>query len=615
MTTAYGTLAYGVVLGLGTMTALAFVSLGLRRSSEPGRPFMFAFAFLSGVGAVSTWIIVELHTSETVDEYRLWFMVFGLLSLLLVVALVLVVATWTRAIPRLAQIAFGAATVVIGALQIVLPDGLLVDEIVALRPVGLFGESFVVHVADRSAWRTVLDVYLVLTLVLIVVALGVHARRGRRLESVVISLALLVMLTFAAYDSLVDDGVVDTPYLAPFGGALVAVAGLVLIDGRVARAERKVAQNSVRLEQTVVERTAALIAANDELNQQLARQRVTTQRLEVLTAEFERGNQLVGPGLDGAATAARIESILETLGSILGLRRAALRLSDRELPDVLPSISEWTDADCPLDDAAPERMSEPVTMEGAMLGSLEVEPRDSQQLGDEELRYVRLAAKHLAGFVHRTELDGLVAADAVDLERHRIARDLHDSVTQRLYSMAFLAEAAKRQLDEEPEIVADTVERIRTLLLTSLSELRVLLFELQPQSLDAARLRQLLEQLVETVAAGFDARVDAELADVPALPRNVKLGMYRLAQESLSNAVRHSHADTITVCLQHDGVETVLAVSDTGVGFDPAGVRRGHGLGNLEERAASIGARLDIHSVAEVGTVVTVNWQPARTGT
>ena len=163
----------------------------------------------------------------------------------------------------------GIATVVVGTLQLVVSDGLLADVIVELRSVELFGETFVVHEASTSAWRPVLDIYLIATFLMIVASLAVHFRRGRRAESVVMSIGLIVLLGFAAYDSLVDEGVVDTPYLTPFGGVVIAVAGAVLIASRLSRAERQVAEQSVRLEQTVVERTAALIAANDELNEQL----------------------------------------------------------------------------------------------------------------------------------------------------------------------------------------------------------------------------------------------------------------------------------------------------------------------------------------------------------
>ncbi len=611
MTTAYGTLAYGVSLGVQALTSVLFVSIGLRRSRGAGRPFMFSFALLTGLGAFATWNIVDMHTSSSVGDYREAFEVFGVIGLLSVVSVVLVVATWTGNVPRWALVAFGIATVVVGTLQLVVSDGLLADVIVELRSVELFGEIFVVHEASTSAWRPVLDVYLLASLLMVVVSLAVHFRRGRRAESAVMSVGLIVLLGFAAYDSLVDEGVVGTPYLAPFGGVVIAVAGAVLISGRLSRAERQVAEHSVRLEQTVVERTAALIAANDELSEQLARQRLTMRRLERLTEEFERGNQLVGPGAGAEETRGVVVSLLETLGTLFGLRRVDLRLNDTDASDALPAVSEWV-AD-PSDPSEPAGGSddvviETVAMEGQTLGTLDVVPGPSVPFGDEERRYVRLAAEHLAGFVHRTELDSMIAANAVDVERHRIARDLHDSVTQRLYSVAFLADAAQRQLSTGSSDAEDTVRRIRSLLLTSLSELRVLLFELQPQSLDATRFPQLIEQLVETVAAGVDGDVEAHVAEIPVLPRHVKLGMYRLAQESLSNAVRHSGAGSIAVRVGHDQGTTFLVVSDTGSGFDPERVTQGQGLRNLEERAGSIGAELLIDSHSAVGTTVTVNW-------
>ena len=608
MTTAYGTLAYGVSLGVLAMTSVLFVSIGMRRSREPDQPFMFAFALMTGLGALATWNVVDLHTSSSVGEYRSAFELFGVISLLSAVSLVLVVATWTGNIPRWALVAFGIATVAVGTLQLVVSDGLLADVIVELRSVELFGETFVVHEASTSAWRPVLDVYLIATFLMIVASLAVHFRRGRRAESMVMSIGLIVLLGFAAYDSLVDQGVVDTPYLTPFGGFVIAAAGAVLIAGRLSRAERQVAEQSVRLEQTVVERTAALIAANDELSEQLARQRLTMRRLERLTEEFERSNQLVGPAAGVDETRSVVASLLETLGTLFGLRSVHLRLCDADASDPLPAVSEWVSGTLEPAGGSDDVVIENVAMEGKTLGSLDVVPGPSVPFGDEERRYVRLAAEHLAGFVHRTELDSLIAANAVDVERHRIARDLHDSVTQRLYSVAFLADAAQRQLAAGSGDAEDTVRRIRSLLLTSLSELKVLLFELQPQSLDATRFPQLIEQLVETVAAGVDGDVEADVAEIPVLPRHVKLGMYRLAQESLSNAVRHSGARSIAVRVGHDQGTTFLVVSDTGTGFDPERVTQGQGLRNLQERAANIGAELLIDSRSEVGTTVTVNW-------
>lgn len=609
MTDSYGTLAYGVALGVLAMTAVSFIAIGVRRPYGPSRPFMLAFAAMTAISALAAWNLVELHTSSTVEEYTDNFEVFGLLGLFAAVSIVLVVAAWTGAIPRWALIGFGVSSVVVGIFQFALPNGLLADEITALRSVELFGETFVVHEATTSPWRPLLDVYLVASVMMILVALAIHFRRGRRAESVVMSAGLVVLLAVGAYDSLVDEGVVDTPYLAPFGGVVIAIAGAVLVSGRISRAEAQIARHSVELEQMVVERTAALIAANDDLNEQLARQRVTVRRLETLTEQFERSNQVVGPGVDAAETRMLIASVLETLGSMLGLRRAALRLDVVDETDALPSISEWIDERIGAS-VESVTIAEPVIMEGEVLGSLEVASMEAVRLGDEELRYVRLAAKHLAGFVHRAELESVIAANAVDVERHRIARDLHDSVTQRLYSVAFLAEAAERQLETEPVAARDTVQRIRTLLLTSLSELRVLLFELQPQSLDSTRFPQLIEQLVDTVGAGVDADVEADVDEIPVLPRDVKLGMYRLAQESLSNAVRHSGADSISVRVCHHQGVTTMAVRDSGVGFDLARVERGHGLRNLEDRAASIGARVHIESTTDVGTEVTVDWEP-----
>jgi len=620
MTTAYGTLAYGLAGGVVAMAAVYFGAIGTRGPAGPGRPFMFSFMLSSVIVALSAWNLVVMQTSSSVEEYSSQFQLFGLLGLAGITAIVALVATWTQAIPRWALIAFGLATIVVLAVQLVLPNGLLIDEITGLRDVDLFGERFVVQEGPRSPWRPLLDIYLLGTVVLIVAALIVRHRRGARADTVVIAVGLAVLLGFSGYDSLVDEGVVDTPYLSPFGGVFIAVAGAVLVSDRIARAERSLGTRAAELEQTVVERTAALVAANDDLAERLELENRTVRRLERLTSRFETSNQLSGPGSDLDETSEVLGAVLATLGEVLDASRVEFRLDQSDgasESEVLPRRVEWCDDATGVNGTAdpspvgvPSATTEAVVIEGRELGSIEIQPRAGAPFGVDEHRYLRLTSEHLAGFVKRVELNELIAANAVDIERHRIARDLHDSVTQRLYSVAFLADAAQRQLLTEPQLVADTVGRIRSLLRTSLSELRVLLFELRPQSLDAARLPQLIEQLVDTVATGADVHVEADVQQIPALPREAKLGMYRLAQEALSNAVRHSGADSVTVSVSHDDGVTTLAVRDGGDGFEPQRVSGGHGLQNLRERASSIGADLAIDSRVGDGTDVVIRWAP-----
>ncbi len=420
-----------------------------------------------------------------------------------------------------------------------------------------------------------------------------------------------VTVAVALYDSLVDGGTVDTPYLAPFGAVFVVLVAAWHLARRVADAERSLASQATELEATVIDRTAALIASNRRLEHQVAQQRETARRLTALAEQFESVNALAldHDGLDEVE--AELGRVLANLGDLLGVGGVRLRVDGIEGSTGWPNDVRWgddSDGDHGREEDAVVPDVEPLVMGTRSLGELVVQPIDGQTLGEDERRYIELTADHLAGFVSRLELSDRIAATAVDVERHRIARELHDSVTQKLYSIAFLADAVPLQLDREPGRAAETVQRMRELLLSSLAELRTLLFELQPEALDAAGLSQLIEQLAAMFEHTARGRIQHDVDPMPSLPPTVKLAFYRIAQESLSNATRHGGSDLVEIELGHEGGVVRLMVRDAGVGGVEAAEGRGQGLRNMRERAASVGADLTIDSVAGVGTTVTLRW-------
>ena len=188
--------------------------------------------------------------------------------------------------------------------------------------------------------------------------------------------------------------------------------------------------------------------------------------------------------------------------------------------------------------------------------------------------------------------------------------ELHDSVTQRMYSVAFLAAAAVHQAslggpDDGTDEMPQLLRRIRELILSSLAELRVLLLELRPHSLVETEMPVLLEQLADNFAGGCDADIVITASRTPDMTITAKSALYRICQEALSNACRHSDADEITIRIaDDDGV--VLTISDDGIGFDPQSVTRGAGLDNLRARADAIDAAFDITSRPGEGTTIEV---------
>jgi signal transduction histidine kinase len=194
-------------------------------------------------------------------------------------------------------------------------------------------------------------------------------------------------------------------------------------------------------------------------------------------------------------------------------------------------------------------------------------------------------------------------------ERARLARELHDSVTQSLYSVTLYAEAASRLLASGRIEMAQTHLRdVGDTAREALQEMRLLIFELRPPVLEqeglAAALRVRLGGVEER--AGIHARLDVD-GDLE-LPQAVEETLYRVAVEALNNALKHAHARVASVSL-HGSEDTVtLEVADDGVGFDPddrpgAG---GAGLPGMEERVALIGGRFEVQSSPGAGTTIRV---------
>lgn len=201
------------------------------------------------------------------------------------------------------------------------------------------------------------------------------------------------------------------------------------------------------------------------------------------------------------------------------------------------------------------------------------------------------------------------AEEAVAAERTRLARDLHDAVTQTLFSASLTAEALPDLWAADPEEGKRTTEDLRQLTRSALAEMRTLLLELRPSAVTKANLDDLVRQLIE--ATMNRARVTADFRNEGRrpLPDDVKIALYRIAQESLNNVVKYAKAKNVTVDLRQQPMGIRLTISDDGIGFDPAAVGPEHmGQRIMRERAEAIGARFAVQSEIGHGTVVMVTW-------
>ena len=188
-------------------------------------------------------------------------------------------------------------------------------------------------------------------------------------------------------------------------------------------------------------------------------------------------------------------------------------------------------------------------------------------------------------------------------EQQRLALELHDSVSQALYGIALGAHAAREQLDCAPDKLQGTLDYILALSETAVAQVRALVFELRPDSIEEEPLGVALSRLVETSLARNGTAVRLDLGEEPSLSLAAKEAFYRVAQEALRNAIKHASAKTIELRLRADDEWITLEVQDDGIGFDPTGRFPGHlGLQSMRERVSEVGGELEIESCPSQGT-------------
>jgi signal transduction histidine kinase len=201
---------------------------------------------------------------------------------------------------------------------------------------------------------------------------------------------------------------------------------------------------------------------------------------------------------------------------------------------------------------------------------------------------------------------------AVLQERNRLARELHDSVTQSLYSLTLFSEAARHMAEDiGEESIEQYIGQIGVIGQQALKEMRLLVYELQPLELEREGLIRALRKRLEAVEgrAGVEARLEVD--DFVNLPGGVERELYRIAQEALNNSLKHAAAGSVVLYLRQSNGSIELEIVDDGVGFNPEALpdRGGMGLKSIRDRAEHIGGSVTIRSQPGEGTSVKVSLQ------
>jgi signal transduction histidine kinase len=252
-------------------------------------------------------------------------------------------------------------------------------------------------------------------------------------------------------------------------------------------------------------------------------------------------------------------------------------------------------------------LAAPIAVGDMLLGVLCLRALPGFTLGESDLRVVSTLADLIAVAVQNVRSYRGAQELAALEERTRLARELHDSVSQALYGIGLGARTAKTLLDRDPSQVRGPIDYVLSLAEAGLAEMRALIFELRPESLENEGLMTALVKQASSLQARHNLEVKLDLGDEPTMPLDQKESLYRVAREALHNVVKHAAATQVTLRLCADGDALALDVIDNGRGFDTGGQFPGHlGLQSMRERVAALGGAFEMTSAPGAGSHIRV---------
>ncbi|NJN54351.1 MAG: GAF domain-containing sensor histidine kinase [Anaerolineae bacterium] len=260
----------------------------------------------------------------------------------------------------------------------------------------------------------------------------------------------------------------------------------------------------------------------------------------------------------------------------------------------------------------------PLLVEGRRVGGLLWLYRATRTFTTEEVQLGFTFADQAALAIANDQLRGQAQETAVMRERHRLARDLHDAVTQTLFSASLIAEVLPATWVGNQAKGEKLLVELNQLNRGAMAEMRSLLLELRPSALTEADLSHLLKQLGQMVTGRTGIPVTVQVEEPCLLLPAVQEALYRIAQEACNNIVKHAQADEVWITMTYEQIGDVaddertlcLRIKDDGCGFTPTANSATHlGMGIMQERAEAIGARFTLRSQPDLGTEIMVWWR------
>lgn len=281
---------------------------------------------------------------------------------------------------------------------------------------------------------------------------------------------------------------------------------------------------------------------------------------------------------------------------------------DQVMKSLQPAIVwDWTGSDTQPDKARSVPplcwMGVPLVIKDRAIGMLVFVHHDPHYYRDEDARLALTFAQQVAVTMENARLYEQAGQLAVLEERQRLARELHDSVSQVLYSIGLGAKAARSALEQDPSQISDALDYVNRLAEAGQVEMRALIFELRPESLRTDGLVAALERQAAVLHARHQMAIQAKFCSEPDVPLEIKEILYRISQEAIHNIIKHAHATQVSLVLDCSEDQICMEVTDNGIGFDTMAAYPGHlGLQSMRERAVQCHGCIQIDSATDRGT-------------
>ena len=644
----------GVAAGISIHAAVTHGLVGLsRRPRDKVRIAFAAAAAAVAVGALSLLAMYSVGSAQAYVAITKW--AFFPAGVAWTVATVWVAAFYADVRPRRWLLALNVGFGAVVALDLALPFGLMNEGTGTLHSLSVVGGHVMMAGATPHPVHYLADALTVAAFCFLGYAAFHVRRREQGLKAIYLGVAVALFACTTLVDTLTDYMLIDTLYLTQLGFVIVVLAVSAALRRGSLQTEAELSAYRTRLESLVDARVKDLDRANEQLALEVRERLTTEEALRRRVVELDSLHRISQTLAGRADLGSALEQASGEIAELFKARYARVHLlrDGDASPDkacaVEGTLESSPEGTAPADAAAIERsiaqralvtvdapsrpdppgapcdggaaddalhlLAAPLVVRSEVVGVLCLaRGLDGSAFSFGERRLAQTVADAVAAVVENERLHVRATREAAEEERQRLARDLHDAVTQSIYSASLIAEALPAVWAREPEEGVRNLARLRRLVRAALAEMRTLLFELRPATLEAAPLEALLERLGDALAGQVQIPVEIQVATGLLLPSDVKLAYYRVTQEAFSNIGKHARATRVEVVVGADDGGATLTVQDDGRGFDPGAVPGDHmGLRIMRERLDRVGASLAVVSAPGRGTTIRVAWRSSGT--